>query len=211
VLLIVDDGCKKDTCRAEITVDCPVPVRLAAFSVARSGQGAVLSWEVAEATDHQGFEVHREAAGSARERISGLLTGGPDFEFVDRGAPAGRVDYWLAELSRSGGVSWHGPVTLEPAAATPAVLTLGAARPNPFAAETRIAYGLPETGFVRVSVYDTQGRMVRRLFEGTRDAGSHEAVWDGKRDDGSRSAVGFYIVRLEAAGTTRSQKIVLSR
>ncbi len=209
VQLIVSDGCKSDTCQATITVDCPVPVELSAFSVSRTDLGAVLRWEVSEATDHDGFRVYRDTPATGRVVVTDLMIGRSAYEFVDHDAPDAGADYWLAEMSRSGDVSWHGPVTLAPAA-TPTALVLGAA-PNPFSASTRITYQLPSSLPVRVSVFDMQGRRVAQLVDRVEAAGSHTVVWDGRADNGRGAVVGFYLLRLEAGSESRIQKIVRTR
>ncbi|MBN1825451.1 MAG: S8 family serine peptidase [Candidatus Eisenbacteria bacterium] len=84
--------------------------------------------------------------------------------------------------------------------------------PNPFNPRTVIRFDNPVRGRVRLTLYTASGREVRRLVDGTMDAGSHEAVWDG-RDDGGRSlASGVYLARLETAeGETRARKMTLVR
>jgi hypothetical protein len=213
VALIATDACgRADTCAAVITVECPVPVKLASFTVQREARGAVLSWEVAEAADHAGFEVYRQLSGADREMIStGLLSGRTRYEFVDTNPPSTRVDYWLAEISRAGGIEWHGPLTLEAAPAIPAALTMAPGQPNPFTLATTIAYGLPGASTVRLSIFDAQGRKVATLVDEIQGAGPHTATWDGRLDAGGRAAAGFYVVRLEAGTERMVQKLVLTR
>ena len=70
--------------------------------------------------------------------------------------------------------------------------TLGPVSPNPFNSATKIRYTLPESAEVRLVVYDVLGRQVSVLFDGTREAGTHEVVFDA---DGLPS--GTYLYRLE--------------
>jgi alpha-amylase len=83
--------------------------------------------------------------------------------------------------------------------------------PNPFVDSTTIRFALPRTGHVRLGVYDLAGREVARLHDGTRAAGTHEIVWDGK--DLRRRPVGngIYFLRLEAGGESVVRKVVLAR
>jgi hypothetical protein len=211
VNFIVSDGCKADTCEVEITVDCPVPVRLAAFSVARAATGAVLSWEVAEATDHAGFRVYREVAGVRGELTNSLLSGRMRYEFADAEAPADGADYWLAELSRGGAVSWHGPVTLAPTAAAIPTFALGRAYPNPFRGETKIEFSLAAGQRAELTIHDTAGRLVRRLGGDLAGAGRHEMTWDGRSESGAPAPAGLYFLKLQAGSEVRHQKVLLSR
>jgi hypothetical protein len=74
--------------------------------------------------------------------------------------------------------------------------------PNPFSAGTTVSYWLPESGDVRVTVYDLFGRRVAELFEGRQEAGHHAMTWDASR--GSPAiAGGVYFIRLEQHGVHR--------
>ncbi len=59
---------------------------------------------------------------------------------------------------------------------------------------------------VRLSIYDATGRVVARLNEGIETAGWRQTVWNGHG-----AATGLYIVRLEAEGTIRMNKVMLVR
>jgi hypothetical protein len=92
----------------------------------------------------------------------------------------------------------------------PVAFALGKAVPNPFNPQTSIAYAVPaEGGRVTLQVFDLQGRLVKTLVNGHRDAGEHVAVWTGRNEDGRRAASGTYFYRLEAPGFTRTEKMVL--
>ncbi|MBD3160818.1 MAG: hypothetical protein GF346_01590 [Candidatus Eisenbacteria bacterium] len=78
----------------------------------------------------------------------------------------------------------------------PARVLLGPGRPNPFTAGTRVAYRLPETSRVRMTVHDANGRLVRVLADGTQPAGDHFAIWNGHADSGRPVPSGTYFLRL---------------
>lgn len=83
------------------------------------------------------------------------------------------------------------------------------AHPNPFIGRTTIEYTVREPGTVRLGVYDVTGRLVARLFEGFRDAGAHEEVWNGGGHAGRPLAPGAYLVRAMSGGSTGTGRIVL--
>ncbi len=89
------------------------------------------------------------------------------------------------------------------------VFSLAHASPNPFNPTTAIAFAVPETGDVRLAVYDVAGRCVRELLASRLAAGEHRVVWDGRNDVGQRLASGVYFCRLKTASGTRESKIVL--
>ena len=81
--------------------------------------------------------------------------------------------------------------------------------PNPFNTETTIEYALPSAGHVRLRVYDARCALVRTLVDGTEPHGAHRVTWDGSGNSGNRVASGVYLLRIESAGATRTQKITL--
>lgn len=81
--------------------------------------------------------------------------------------------------------------------------------PNPFNPQTTIEYGLPSASHVRLRVYDARGALMRTLVNESQAHGSHRATWDGSGDAGNAVASGVYLVRIEAGGATRTQKITL--
>jgi len=78
--------------------------------------------------------------------------------------------------------------------------------PNPTPSQTSVRYMLPESGTVRLAVYDTRGREVAVLVDERQPAGPGEA-----RFDGSRLAAGVYLVRLELGGQVISRSFTLAR
>ncbi len=74
-----------------------------------------------------------------------------------------------------------------------------------------LRYGLPVSGHARLGVYDLRGRRVATVVDRVQPAGGHSAVWDGKGVAGRPVASGMYFARLEAAGATQVQKIIVVR
>jgi len=80
--------------------------------------------------------------------------------------------------------------------------------PNPFNPSTVISFSLPKAGEVQVIVYDQLGREVSTLFNGFKNAGNHNIVWN-TADHSSKLSSGIYIVQLKSADIVRSIKAVL--
>jgi hypothetical protein len=86
--------------------------------------------------------------------------------------------------------------------------------PNPFNPATSIAYGVPRLEgqaavAVGIEVFDVQGRLVRRLFQGTQAAGTYKTLWDGRDDRGKRVHSGIYFYRLRVAEQSIARKMLL--
>lgn len=89
-------------------------------------------------------------------------------------------------------------------AGLPLRLELSQIAPNPFNSSTTINYTLPGNSRYALEILDISGRLVARLDEGIRPAGSYRAVWDA-REAGS----GTYFVRLQSDGRKAMQSINL--
>ena len=93
-------------------------------------------------------------------------------------------------------------------AAVPArteLLTMG---PNPFRNGASLEYSLARGGRVEVVVYGVDGRRVRTLEQGEKEAGVYRLEWDGK-DEGRREvAAGVYYVHMSAGGRTFTRSLV---
>jgi outer membrane protein assembly factor BamB len=83
--------------------------------------------------------------------------------------------------------------------------------PNPFNPETKIRYQIVDAGFVRLVVYNTMGRVVKKLVDEQQNAGYYEVVWDGKDENGLSLGSGMYLVRMEAEDFTSIRKALLMK
>ncbi len=83
--------------------------------------------------------------------------------------------------------------------------------PNPFKAQTRITFELPEAATVRLAVYDILGREVALLVSGAYPAGVHTVTWDGRNAVRSPLPGGVYVVRMEGEQFRASRMVLLMR
>jgi hypothetical protein len=83
--------------------------------------------------------------------------------------------------------------------------------PNPFNAETRIRFAIPQAGHVSLTVYNVTGQLVRTLVNEEMPAGTHSVVWNGFDQDGGQLASGVYFCRMEAGGYVESIKMSFLR
>jgi flagellar hook capping protein FlgD len=191
--------------------DGPVPVRQVTFAAVRDGSDAVIQWDVADGWQSLAFLVYREEPGREREPVTArTFSGELHYRFVDATAPAGSVSYWLAEVGRTGSVSWLGPMALGPRSTVREPM-LAPVRPNPVIGTAQLAYSLAKVGPVRLTVHDVSGRQVALLVDETQEAGRHELVWSPTGANGQRLAAGFYLIRLQAAGSEQVRKLLVLR
>ncbi len=88
-------------------------------------------------------------------------------------------------------------------------LGLGAPVPNPGREETRVSFRLPRAAFATMSVFDVQGQLVKTIARDAFPAGRHEAVWDGRRPDGSRARAGVYFYCLRSGDSRATRRGLL--
>jgi flagellar hook assembly protein FlgD len=72
-----------------------------------------------------------------------------------------------------------------------------------------IHFDVATGGPVTLAVYDSGGRLVKRLASGAMTAGPHALPWDGTDARGHGVAAGVYVARLEAGGTVNARRMVL--
>ena len=84
--------------------------------------------------------------------------------------------------------------------------------PNPLSgATTTIAFVLPVTSEVNLSIYDARGSLVKALMTGRMEAGAKTNTWDGRDARGNPVSSGVYFYRLTASDRTLTKKMVLLR
>jgi hypothetical protein len=76
--------------------------------------------------------------------------------------------------------------------------------PNPFNPTTTIAYGLKNSGKVRLSVFDIMGKEVAVLVDGSQAAGSHQVQFNA-----SNLSTGMYFYKLQTADQVFTKKMTL--
>jgi subtilisin family serine protease len=136
------------------------------------------------------------------------------------GLPEGVHDSYLTFLTNAPDSPQQLPVQLlygdfatgvDPVVPAPARPAL-AGYPNPFNPRVTLRFALPADGPATLEIHDLAGRLVRRLLDGPLTAGDHEAVWDGRDDDGRAVASGQYLARLRAADAApATRKLTLVR
>lgn len=116
-----------------------------------------------------------------------------------------RISMWIETGKDPGtvGVSEQSNVTV------PVQFTLGQNYPNPYGRSpfnpiTRISYSVPQSDHISLKVYNLFGQEVATLFEGVRQAGNYEVMFDGKG-----LASGVYLYQLKAGNFVVIKKLLL--
>ncbi|MCB0278041.1 MAG: right-handed parallel beta-helix repeat-containing protein [Calditrichaeota bacterium] len=81
--------------------------------------------------------------------------------------------------------------------------------PNPFNPSTTIRFGVPEKQQVRVIVFNLLGQKIKTLINKTLPAGYHDAVWDGRNEQGQAVSSGIYLYQIQSGNHAVSKRMVL--
>ncbi len=81
--------------------------------------------------------------------------------------------------------------------------------PNPFNSTTKISFSLPKRNDVSLKIYDSLGRLVATLVEGTLPQGVHRYTWQGLDQRGLPLATGMYFYKLETSEFNSTKKLLL--
>jgi hypothetical protein len=93
----------------------------------------------------------------------------------------------------------------------PADFALAQNYPNPFNPGTTIRYQLPQAAEVKLVIYNVLGQQVCTLVNTQREAGYHQAVWDGHNNTGVEVGSGVYITVFEAGTFRQVRKMILMK
>ncbi len=178
--------------------------------------GITLSWHPNTESDLYNYRIYRGSDPGFVPDETSLIGQSPDMEFFDE------YDLWHASYYKVSAVDRHGnespcadlsggDVAGGDTPEVPDAYFLAQNVPNPFNPMTTIVFGLREAGHVSLRIFDAAGRLVRTLVDEHRDAGTYEAIWDG-RDGGGRAATsGVYFYKLHAGPYSETKKMVLLR
>jgi len=176
--------------------------------------GVELSWAVngTEETELAGFNLYRSIASegigvkavTSRDRLNTeLIKGESPYEYLDTTVEKDETyNYWLEAVDVGGTVETFGPVGCTWFGVLPTTYALYQSRPNPARGNATVAFDLPETSPVTLTVYDVSGRKITTVVDETLSVGEHEAEVSGL-------APGVYVYRLAAGTFSAAKKMVV--
>ena len=83
--------------------------------------------------------------------------------------------------------------------------------PNPFSEKVLIKINSPDTRFVIMRIYDTNGNEVKRITSSLAFQGENDFFWNGTNNQEQPVSSGLYIIRITHEGGEESKRVILQR
>jgi len=83
--------------------------------------------------------------------------------------------------------------------------------PNPFNPNTIIKFDLPARSQVEVSIYDVNGKLVKKLINDQKEAGYHSVEWNGTDAYGRKVGSGIYFYRISAKNLRNGSEFIQTK
>jgi hypothetical protein len=115
-------------------------------------------------------------------------------------------DFWVLKKTRR--------VTCvnEPECLLPAAIEIGKVYPNPFNSSINIEFSITgESQRIDLSIFDIEGKLIRRLRSGISNPGNYAIKWDALDNSGAEISSGVYFIRLLSSRTDRARKVTYLR
>jgi hypothetical protein len=97
------------------------------------------------------------------------------------------------------------------AGSPPGRFFLSQAYPNPFNPSATITFGLPERADIVLRIFDANGKRVKDLFAGAKEAGQYRISWNGTDEADRAVPSGVYLCHFSAGQCRFTQKVMLVR
>ncbi len=91
----------------------------------------------------------------------------------------------------------------------PVNYTLDQNYPNPFNPTTQIAFSIPASMHVTVTIYNILGQRIATIVNETMGAGSHVVTWNARNGNGAMMPTGVYFYRLSTPNFSAVKKMLL--
>ena len=191
----------------QATTESPIATAISSFDAVAKRGGIELRSEFANEFEIRQVNIYR-GVGDADPAYLRTIEGTParTFSYVDLDVKPGMTyRYQLGIVNKDGEIRSQMAQVSVPAG----TISLGKNYPNPFNPTTTITFTLPAAQLATLDVYDVQGSLVKRLFEGIGTMGENVKSWDGTNTGGQAVSSGVYYYRLASAKFSQTRKIVL--
>lgn len=196
-----------DGIRIATSWDQIVPVELTSFNASVNGNNVLLKWTTATEINNAGFDIERKTSNNDWRKIgfvagSGTTTENRSYSFSDKNLTKGKYQYRLRQVDFDG--TYEYSKTVEVDVVSPSKFELAQNYPNPFNPTTSISFTIPQSGNVKLSVYNLLGQEISTLINEYREAGTYDVEFNAVNLNS-----GVYLYKLESNGLTLTKKMTL--
>ncbi len=188
------------------------PVKLASFTSSVVSRNVKLNWITEMEENNSGFEVQKAEYRSNETEIwnkIGFVKGKGNsnepvsYSFEENNLQTGKYKYRLKQIDYNGNFEYF-ELNNTVEIGVPAKFDLSQNYPNPFNPVTKINFDIPESGLVKIKVYDLLGKEVATIINEIKDAGYYTISFDA-----SKLSSGLYFYRLSSKGFSSVLKMVV--
>ena len=200
------------TQQVDLEYEGEIPVELASFLAVFQKNEILLQWKTVSESNNFGFEIQKSDDQVNYFKIGfvpgfGTTSTPHIYKFTDKIFTSGTYYYRLKQIDTDGSINFS--ETIEINAQLPQKCHLSQNYPNPFNPSTSIQYSIPAPGWVKLAIFDLNGRLIRSLVSENQNSGVHSIIWDGNNNDGNQTANGIYIYRLIFKDQIISRKMLM--
>ena len=182
----------------------PLPAELSFFSAIILDNSVKLNWRTETEVSNYGFEVEKLQDWSKIGFVQGHGNSNSpkDYSFLDENVSGGKYSYRLKQIDTDGQFEYSKVVEVDLGSLPKFELSQN--YPNPFNPSTTISFSLPQSGNVKLTVYNLLGEQVAELVNEFREAGVHTINFTA-----SNFNSGLYIYKIEASDFVQARKMTL--
>ena len=125
-----------------------------------------------------------------------------NYSFIDENVSTGDYKYRLKQIDYDGSFEYSDIVDVS--ISGPTEFSLSQNYPNPFNPSTTIEYSIPESGNVKLKVYNSLGEEVETLVNKFEEAGTYKINFDA-----SSITSGIYFYKLDIGSHSQVKKMIL--
>ena len=154
-----------------------LPVEISTFNGVFEKNNVKLNWTTATEINNLRFDIERSTNSQEWINIGSISGAGNSssqkrYTFIDKNLLlSGKYSYRLKQIDIDGKANYSNVLNVD-VNVTPQNYYLGQNYPNPFNPTTTIDYTLPSDSYVKLTIYDALGHMVKELVNGIQAGGS---------------------------------------
>ncbi len=187
----------------------PLPVELVSFKANINSNNVELNWSTVTELNNAGFAIEKKSNNIWNQigyvKGNGTTTDRHDYSFVDKSS-SGKYQYRLKQIDHDGSFEYSNVIEVIVGLSVQDY-KLSQNFPNPFNPTTTITFAMQNTEHVSITVYNTVGQEVAKLFKGIANANQVYSL--------SFNAVnlssGVYYYSLHSASRNEVMKMVLMK